>query len=72
MTDIDENEVIRNDDSDEETFWDSPTEPEEITETDMPVTCNNDKKDEFESESMWDNQHISKIRETIPKANKTN
>ena len=38
MTQIDENEVIRDDDSDEEIFWDSPTEPEEITETDMPIT----------------------------------
>ena len=38
----------------------------------MPVTYNIDKKDEFESESMWNNQHISKIRETVPEANKTN
>ena len=44
MTDIDENEVIRNDDSDEETFWECPTEPEDITETEIPVTYNIDKK----------------------------
>ena len=71
MTDIDENEVIRNDDSDEETFWESPTEPEDITETEIPVTYNIDMKNEFDPASMWDNQHTSKVRETVPKANNT-
>ena len=56
MTHIEENEVIRDDDSDEEIFWDSPTEPEEITETDMPETNKYDKKGKSESESMWDTE----------------
>ena len=37
--------MIQDDDSDEEIFWDSPTGPEEITETDMPVTYKDDKKE---------------------------
>ena len=37
LTHVEENEMIRDDDSetDEEIVWDSPTKPEEITETDM-------------------------------------
>ena len=66
--------MIQNDDSetDEEIFWNSPTEPEEITETDMPETNKYDKKGKSQSELMWDNRHINKTIKTIPKLNKDN
>ena len=72
MTHIEENEVIRDDGSDEEIFWDSPTEPEELTEIDMPEKNEHDRKSRSESESMWDSQHINKTIKSIPKLNKDN
>ena len=38
----------------------------------MPVTCNNDKQDELESESLWNDQHTNKVKWTILEVNKAN
>ena len=74
LTHVEENEMIRDDDSetDEEIFWDSLTEPEEITETVMFEKNDFGRKSESKSESVWDNQHINKTIKTIPKLNKDN
>ena len=58
--------MIRDDDSetDEEIFWDSPTEPEEITETDILEKNDFGRKSESKSDSIWDNRHINKTIKT--------
>ena len=71
MIDIDENKEVRNDDSDDDTFWECPTEPGDITKAEIPVTYNVDVDKESDPALIWDNQNTSKVREGIPKTNNT-
>ena len=52
-------------------FYDLTYNVDTKNETEVPVTYNVDTKNEVDSASMWDNQHTSKIRETVPKTNNT-
>ena len=74
LTHVEEDEVLRENDSatDEETFWDCPTELEEIAETDMPEKDKQEIKVRPKSESVWDNQHINDTIKTVPKLSKEN
>ena len=58
--------------TDEETFWDCLTEPEEIAETDMSEKDKQEIKVRPESESVWDNQNTNDTIKAVPKLSKEN